>query len=390
MKTRVFLTVLALGTVILACGCTEKATKQPAPAVPAAPGPSQSTEVQPVSASPLPQVHTVRVRGSLLVVRHHTKRDALWLVTPASGRARLLYRLPFRAATAEVSPDRRLVAYLPEPPDSGRWTPGIAVVTANGSCHRYRLPNADFRFVDAASWVSPTLLVLSGRPKAGYEDQPLTDRIGFLDVSTGETSAGFPGAEPSAAAGLLTYATFTDAGSNGQFSGRRQVERLMLRDLSTGSQREIGQGLLEGEYGGIRYFSHARLSPNGGLLFSCGRGHQAAMGSFELRILSTGALLFHYECVGDVQSAWDDESRHLAFVGLMGNPSNTGPVGVWVYDTQTGILRRSRLRISLVDGLSFSPAGDLAFANGTVFIARGGDPRRIVRLMRGDLPVWVR
>ena len=338
-----------------------------------------------------PRVAVVHVGGHLLVVRRHGSRDLVWLVTPATGRARPLCRLPFRATVAEASPDRRSVAYLPEPPgESGRWVPGLVVVSVRtGTWRAYRLPHADVRFVDSLAWVSPTRLVLSGKPRGGYEDQPLSDRIAFLDLTTGSVSLGFPGAEPTVAAGRLAYVTFSDAGPNRPFGGRREIERLLLRDLSTGTQRVLGQGLLQGEYGGIRYFAHPRLSPDGSMLFSCQRGHEAAMEAFELRVVASGALLFHYDAVGDVQSAWDDQGRHLAFAGLIGTPVNAGPKGLWVYDTVTGRLHRSRPQLWLASSLFFSPAGDLAISTGNVYIAKGGDPRRVSRLMLGDLPVWV-
>ena len=176
----------------------------------------------------------------------------------------------------------------------------------------------------------------------------------------------------------------------------------MLLDLDSGATCAIGRGLLEGEYGGIRYFAHPRLSPDAAYVFSCAQGHEAMIESFEVRSVATSALLFHENGVGDAQSGWDSASRRVAFAGLIGTPADTDPTGVWVYHTSTGRLVRSRLPvilITLVTNIAWIVEGDLAFAtydpsrdmpHGSVFVAPRGDSKAALRLVGGLLPVWVK
>jgi hypothetical protein len=349
--------------------------------------------VAPVAAAP----PAVRQAGaeSVLVVRHASGHDTLWLVSPVDGTAAAAGELPGRAGAASTSPAGS-VAYLP-----ADGAPRIWIGYGPLAPRTVSLSGAGVRRVDALTWVDSDRLLVSG-VKKGQAD-PYRDRLFLVDLTTGRTRAfrDLSGAEPSAATavGKVAYVRFKliSAGTR----SRPAVYRESLKVLSM-DHGAAGRTVWTDQYelpADHRAFSRPQIAPHGDWFLTGETGSDVRV-TYAVRDSDGMPLLTVFTPALQAGAGWDAAGTRTAFAGSLTDPGDGGAC-VWVYDGISGALTRSPqglLPEQMIGDVAWSPSGLLALggfvATGSpavrhVYVLSAADLGTVKAVGAGELPVWV-
>ena len=365
-------------------------------------GSTGSTASSP-SARPSPNTSpsTIATAASLLVVRKVGRTDTVWHLDPATGQAVGVGRLHGVAAQAEASPDGAVVAYLPAPEKQG---PRVWLSYGSGAPRAVSLASAGLKYLDSATWLSPTRLLLCGATSGGayYSGADRNDRFYVLSTTSGRVRPfrDLRGVDPSAGsrAGKLAFVTFTHPGLYLGVKGEQGInENLMLLDLrkKQAATLVISQQIYVGM---MRMFNSPELAPSGKYVLTVQTGTDTGVTYSVCDALGGSVgLTISSDCPAPC-AAWNAGGTKVGFWG-MGTVLDDESARVWVYDTESGELSRSRsLGNAWIDGLAWSPSGDLAVGvstfsthpHPTIIVAPGGDVHHLTTVGQGSLPVWVK
>jgi hypothetical protein len=349
--------------------------------------------VAPVAA----QAPAVKQAGaeSVLVVRHASGRDTLWLVSPVDGTATAAGELPGRAGAAAVSPDGS-VAYLPENGAPEIWVGWGPLAPLHAS-----LSSAGVRRIDALTWVDTNRLLVSG-VKTGRAD-PYHDRLFLVDVSTGKTRAfrNLRGAEPSAApaAGKAAYVAFKLVSAATRTKPAVYRESLKVLSISSGG---AGRTVWSDQYSlpaDHRALSRPQIAPRADWFLTGETGSDVRV-TYAVRDADGMPTLTVYTPAVQAGAGWDAAGARTAFAGALLDPGD-GNACVWVYDVVSGALTRSPqglLPEQMIGDVAWSPSGLLALggfvATGSpavrhVYVLSAADLGTVKTVAAGELPVWV-
>jgi hypothetical protein len=352
------------------------------------------THRAPAAVSAAPAAHEA-AGEAVLVVRHASGHDALWLLSPTDGAATAAGELPGLAGAAAVSPAGS-VAYLPE-----NQAPRIWIGHGPFAPRTVSLAAAGVRRIDALTWVAADRLLVSG-VKKGFAS-PYRDRLFLVDLTTGKTRAfrGLSGAEPSAApaVGKVAYVKFTTLVAGTKTKAPVIRESLKVLSLTHGG---AGRTVWTDEYqlwADHRAFSHPQLAPDGRWFLTGETGSDVRV-TYAIRDAGGNPLLTLFTVAVQAGAGWDATSTRTAFAGAVDGPGEFNAC-VWVYDVASGSLTRSPkglLPQQMIGSVAWSPSGRLALggftATGTpaarhVYVLSAADLTTMKDAGAGELPVWV-
>lgn len=350
--------------------------------------------VAPVAAAAPPAVKQAAAE-SVLVVRHASGHDTLWLVSPVDGSATAAGELPGRAGTASVSPAGS-VAYLPE-----NGAPRIWIGYGPLAPRTVSLSGAGVRRVDAFTWVDGDRLLVSGVKKG--QANPYRDRLFLVDLTSGKTRAfrDLSGAEPSAApaVGKVAYVRFKLVSAATRTKPAVYRESLKVLSVDRGG---AGRTVWTDEYelpADHRAFSRPQIAPHGDWFLTGETGSDVRV-TYAVRDSDGMPLLTVFTPAVQAGAGWDAAGARTAFAGSLTDPGD-GNACVWVYDVVSGALTRSPqglLPEQMIGDVAWSPSGLLALggfvATGSpavrhVYVLSAADLATVKTVAAGELPVWV-